>query len=239
MNKSSSELKSMAKGALLGQYGTPILAYLIIFAVSFVLNLLLLRLFPYYGLGSLGSILSYFLCSLIMELLLSLLTVGLQILLLNMARGYSGNVGDVFFAFRNQPDKIILYQLCMVGIFLLCMLPSLAVLVLTAAYSELLFLRVICVLVFLVDIVFTVSTLLSYVLVPFLYGDEPELGTLDLLRRSKELMRGHRCRYFYLSVSFLGMTFLAFLSLFIGFLWVAPYMNMTYAQFYRNVRGEI
>lgn len=236
MKKSSSELKSLAKGTLLGRYSSPILACLILFLISFGLNFVLSNLFPYY---TLGGLLSYFLCMLIIEILLTLLSVGLQFLLLNMARGYEGSVSDLFFAFKNQPDKIILYFLAVTGLGVLSMLPSFAAITLAVLYPGLLFLRVVCVLIFLANTAFTIVLLLSYVLVPYLYLDHPDYGTLELLKLSKELMKGQRGRYFYLSVSFIGVALLSSLTLFIGLLWVVPYMNMTFVQFYRNVIHEL
>ena len=52
-------------------------------------------------------------------------------------------------------------------------------------------------------------------------------------------MAGNRGRYFYLQVSFAGLSLLSVLSCGIGFLWVLPYMQTANALFYRNLIGEI
>ena len=45
-------------------------------------------------------------------------------------------------------------------------------------------------------------------------------------------MKGHKGRYFYISVSFLPLALLCLVTFGIGFLWLAPYMGMTFANFY-------
>ena len=49
------------------------------------------------------------------------------------------------------------------------------------------------------------------------------------------MMDGHKFEYFMLQLSFLGWGILSVLSLGIGFLWLNPYMNTTYAAFYKNL----
>ena len=49
-----------------------------------------------------------------------------------------------------------------------------------------------------------VVILLRYALVTFALADQPELGALGAIRRSKELMRGYKGSYVLLILSFLG-----------------------------------
>ena len=51
------------------------------------------------------------------------------------------------------------------------------------------------------------------------------------------MMIGHKWEYFVLELSFIGWAILASFCL-IGMLWLAPYMNVTYANYYLNLRRE-
>lgn len=76
---------------------------------------------------------------------------------------------------------------------------------------------------------------LSYSLTFYVMHDEPQLHTLQAIRRSKELMYGHRWQLFCLGFRFLGWSLLALLTLGIGFLWLLPYFQTAMAHFYEEV----
>ena len=70
----------------------------------------------------------------------------------------------------------------------------------------------------------------------YLLAQDPTLGSLEAIRRSRDLMRGHKWRYFCLGFRFLGWVLLCVLTLGIGFLWLAPYARMTYARFFDDLQ---
>lgn len=65
--------------------------------------------------------------------------------------------------------------------------------------------------------------------------DHPELSVRQCLRASKELMRGRKLELFVLDLSFLGWALLTIVP-FVG-IWVNPYMETTYANYYNTVSG--
>lgn len=65
--------------------------------------------------------------------------------------------------------------------------------------------------------------------------DEPELGPIEALKKSHEMMKGHRGDYFLLNLSFIGWAFLCLLTLGIGFLFLIPYISVTNSIFYNNL----
>ncbi len=71
----------------------------------------------------------------------------------------------------------------------------------------------------------------------FLLAEDPEIGVMEAIRQSKQMMIGHKWEYFVLELSFIGWAILASFCL-IGMLWLAPYMNVTYANYYLNLRRE-
>lgn len=65
-----------------------------------------------------------------------------------------------------------------------------------------------------------------------------EVKGTQAINASKELMKGHKMEYFVLQLSFLGWILLGFVTLGIGFLWIAPYIQMTNELFYRKLAGD-
>lgn len=77
----------------------------------------------------------------------------------------------------------------------------------------------------------------SYALVPMLLGDEKhkELSATELLKKSEEMMKGHRMDLFVLQLSFIGWHILAAFTLFILELWIAPYLKTAETKFLYDV----
>ena len=80
--------------------------------------------------------------------------------------------------------------------------------------------------------------LLSWALTPFLMLDHPELRVREALRNSRQLMRGQKSRLFILELSFLGWIFLTLFTCGIGFYFLLPYMEATYAELFLACRTE-
>ena len=68
--------------------------------------------------------------------------------------------------------------------------------------------------------------------------DEPELTGRQTAKKSQELMSGHKGGYFVLMLSFIGWAILSVLTLGIGFLWLLPYMQVSYICFYDALVGK-
>ena len=78
----------------------------------------------------------------------------------------------------------------------------------------------------------------GYAMTPFILSDHPELTAKQAIRRSEEMMRGHKGELFTLGLTFIGWDLLSFLTLGIGSLWVNPYMNAAFAAFYRELTTQ-
>jgi len=70
----------------------------------------------------------------------------------------------------------------------------------------------------------------------FILADNPEMSGMDALKKSWEIMDGHKMDYFVLVLRFLPWMFLCIFTLGIGFLWLMPYMQVTLAKFYDTLR---
>ena len=78
----------------------------------------------------------------------------------------------------------------------------------------------------------------AYAIVPFVLYDNPELSATEVLQKSRMIMKGHKWDLFVLYLSFLGWAILCIFTLFIGCLWLEPYMQMTVFKFYEKIRAE-
>lgn len=78
---------------------------------------------------------------------------------------------------------------------------------------------------------------LCYRMVPYIVRDNPELAPMDVLRKSKEMMNGHKWNAFVLDLSFLGWDILSICTLGLaGTFWVNPYVQNTNAALYLKLK---
>lgn len=79
----------------------------------------------------------------------------------------------------------------------------------------------------------------SYLMVPYILAENPELDTKRALELSHQMMNGHKMDALVLDLSFIGWSFLGALTGGILILfYVNPYLNATYAEFYSAVKAE-
>ena len=76
----------------------------------------------------------------------------------------------------------------------------------------------------------------SYSQLFYILADHPELSPRDALKKSKQMMHGYRWKKFCLDCRFIGWSLLCLLTCGIGYLWLMPYMQVSYACFYESVK---
>ena len=76
---------------------------------------------------------------------------------------------------------------------------------------------------------------LSYAMTNYILAENPEMGAMEAIDRSKELMDGNKWRFFCLGFSFIGWEILAGLVPVIGGLLLLPYTSAANAAFYRDI----
>lgn len=77
-----------------------------------------------------------------------------------------------------------------------------------------------------------------YMLVPYLLAENPYMTTTRAMQLSKEIMDGEKFHYFVLELSFIGWNLLCSLTLGIGFFFLEPYKQATFAEFYAAMRSK-
>ena len=73
---------------------------------------------------------------------------------------------------------------------------------------------------------------------PYIAEDNPELDPIECLRRSEVLMYGHKMDLFILHLSYIGWILLGIITLGIGLLWVAPWIELAQVKFYEELKAE-
>ena len=77
---------------------------------------------------------------------------------------------------------------------------------------------------------------LGYSMAFYIMRDNPETRPMEALDKSQAMMKGYKWKFFLLNLSFIGWILLALLTFGIGFLWLYPYINLSMANFYENLK---
>lgn len=78
---------------------------------------------------------------------------------------------------------------------------------------------------------------ISYSMTYFIIADDPTVSPSDALKRSKEMMQGNKGKFFGLQLRFIGWAILCVLTAGIGFIWLIPYIQVSVAKFYEDLKG--
>lgn len=68
--------------------------------------------------------------------------------------------------------------------------------------------------------------------------DNPEMGVMECIKKSKEMMKGHKWELFSLDLSFLGWYILGGI-VFLVKIYTAPYTRCTYVLYYQHLAGIV
>jgi len=77
----------------------------------------------------------------------------------------------------------------------------------------------------------------SYQMIYYIALDNPNMGIMEIIKKSKTMMKGYKWQYFVLILSFIGWEILSLFTLGILNLWLMPYMEVTFANFYNKIRN--
>lgn len=229
--KSSAELKGISKDQLFGHYGTMVGALLLMGLAALLITYIPSMLITA---QTIPELIIYYLISFIVSLLVGILASGEAYLYLKLICGQPVFAGDIFYGFKAHPDKAILLQFVLSLTTYIGSAPMMIFYYLyltTARTSYLLLMSIFCVIG--MAVIFIINLMLSQVF--FLLQDFPQYSAKELLKMSCRIMKGHKGRLFYISVSFLPLYILGTFSFCIAFLWLIPYTNTVMANFYMDL----
>ena len=79
----------------------------------------------------------------------------------------------------------------------------------------------------------------AYSLVPYILTENPEIGAMDAIKLSNEMMKGHKMNAFLLDLSFIGWIILTILTFgLVGVFFANPYMYATDAELYKAIKAD-
>lgn len=229
--KSSAQLKDLAKDKLDGRYGTAIGALMVIEAINYLVSTVVSIFIP--GTGVVAIIISLLL-SAIVSVLTGVFQTGLCLFNLNLACGQSYNINDVFYGYKNQPEKSIIVSLVYTLVNMVCTVPCriCAILFLNTKSTTHFILMLVTLLI---GVIIYIPVNLAISQSYYLLLDFPKYSAREAISASCRIMKKHMGRLFYIELSFIPLMLLSLCSFGIGFLWLTPYMNMTYTCFFLDI----
>lgn len=91
---------------------------------------------------------------------------------------------------------------------------------------------------YIVAIIYAIVKGYLYSLSYYILYDNPDKSGKEIVEMSESMMRGNRWRYFWLGLTFIGWFILSVFTLYIGLLWLMPYMMVTFVCFYEDLAGK-
>ena len=138
------------------------------------------------------------------------LTLGAAIFSLSISRGKEARLEQIFQGFNSFSKAFIAYLLIILYVFLWALLL----------------------------IVPGIIAALGYSITFYILADDPLINPQDALKKSKSIMYGEKLKLFYLGLRFFLLALLCILTLGIGFLWLIPYVHITMAKFYDDIKEK-
>ena len=137
-------------------------------------------------------------------------SISLTMIYLNIANGKEIKVGDVFEGFYHFWASFKITFLAGLFIFLWSLLLIVPGIVKTFSYS------------------------MAY----FIWAENKEMGALEAITKSKEMMEGHKMDLFVLLLSFVGWILLGYVTFGLAFIYSLPYINTTAVMFYKSIKED-
>ncbi len=238
------QLKNAAKDTLDGKYGSAVLimflSALISSAVALFINMIASTTANtiYYTSGNETAVDAiYFIFDLILlvtNILLGVLNAGVTLFFLNMACGQPYQIKDLFYGFQNESKKVLILSAAQVLCTAICLWPYQYLLQRYLRMEDptiLLYTAIALGIGLCVYVPVSLGINLAYY---FLF-DFPQYDGKETLALCWRMMNKQRGRLFLLELSFLPLMLLCILSFGVGFLWLNPYMQMTYTKFYLDL----
>lgn len=254
-HRSITNIKEQAKERLLGNYRIAVGSFVLLFVTVYAITSLLLgaydNSFMYIKNGAVAvsnvplniRIMDFVLSNLltmVVSAFSAILNAGLFYILEGIIDNKIMNAADIFYSFKNHPDKVIIMSIVISLVNIVCTLPAniynmLFIVSLDDMHSS----RFVIYMILLIAgmIVGTLVTI-NFVLCYLIYLDDASKSVMECLRGSCELMKGSRVRYFLMMLSFVGYIVLGVLSIGIGLIYAYPYVYMSMIIFYRDLTGK-
>jgi uncharacterized membrane protein len=134
---------------------------------------------------------------------------GVSVLSLNISRKKKAEFAQIFDGFKDRiSESIIAYLLAALYIFLWSILLIIPGIIAAISYSQTF----------------------------FILAEDKRISGIDAMAKSRKLMNGYKWKFFCLCLRFTGWFIVSIFTFGIGFLWLIPYMNVSFAKFYDDIK---
>jgi Predicted integral membrane protein len=138
------------------------------------------------------------------------MTLGLALFSLSIARNQEARLEQLFKGFNNFGTSLGAYLLMIIFVLLWTILL----------------------------IIPGIIAAISYAMTFFIIADNPSIGSMEAIDKSKKMMYGYKWKFFCLILRFLGWAILCLFTLGLGFFILKPYMEISFAKFYDDIKGS-
>ena len=139
------------------------------------------------------------------------MALGFTIFMLAISRKEEAKIGQIFDGFKNFGTALAAYLLIGLLVCLWLLLLIIPGIIAALAYSQTF----------------------------FIIADNKDINPIDAIKRSTSMMYGHKWKLFCLGLRFIGWILLCIITLGILFLWITPYMYVSYAKFYDDIKDSL
>lgn len=180
-------------------------------------------------------------------LLVPLLIPGLCVFSLNLVRGAKPEITDLVSTYKNYLNALVAYVLFAVIIAVWTFL----IVVPCVFFIHLLFAEIFleifispvltayALLMTVCSLLLVIPAVIFYYMfsqIFYLLADNPQIGAVEVLKKSAEMMKGYKWKLFCLHLSFIGWYLLGIVTLGIAFIWVGPYIKTANTIFYEKLK---
>ncbi len=181
-------------------------------------------------------------------LLVPLLIPGLCVFSLNLVRGTNPDITNLVSTYKNYLNALVAYVLFAVIIAVWTFL----IVVPCVFFIHLLFAEIFleifispvltayALLMTVCSLLLVIPAVIFYYMfsqIFYLLADNPQIGAVEVLKKSAEMMKGYKWKLFCLHLSFIGWYLLGIVTLGIAFIWVGPYIKTANTIFYENLKS--
>ncbi len=246
MHRTNLQLKTSARGNLLGHYGAVIAALIVMVLISVILDLPFTNMVTQgYRFGAPFRIVIGVIGIVIVMLLTFVFFVGNLWMHLRLSRGQGTRFSDIMYPFRIQPVRFFGFSLLYLLLALPCILPGFICIMQGVDYSSELGVDIknfplvaVGAAALIVGVVIYVRIMGSWFMASYIMLDDPDIRMMESIRLSMRMMKGNRKKWLFLLLSFIGWLLFSILSFGIALIWIAPYMFQSLSCFYLELIAE-
>ncbi|MGL4797376.1 MAG: DUF975 family protein, partial [Paraclostridium sp.] len=89
-----------------------------------------------------------------------------------------------------------------------------------------------------ITVIANIFFLVLFSQVEYVIADKKDVKPIEAISKATNIMKGHMWEYLFLTWSFIGWILLVGITFGIAYIWVGPYMQLTYANFYEYIKDD-